>query len=140
MAYRPFITPLRRVLRLLKFARILRSLKVITAFRELATMLEIFRSSLVAMFWSLLLLLFLLFVWALLFAQGVADGLHALQAPEELRQRVAGTFGSVSQTMLTLYMAVTGGNDWNIYYKILNELGTFTPLLFVAQPGRGAYR
>lgn len=33
--------------------------------------------------------------------------------------------------MLTLYMAVTGGSDWVIYYDILYELGSFTPLLFV---------
>lgn len=26
------------------------------------------------------------------------------------------TFGSVLKTMLSLYMAVTGGNDWSMYY------------------------
>lgn len=121
-----------RVLRLLKFARILRSLKVITAFRELAMMLESFRSCLAAMFWSLILLIFLVFLCALLFAQGVADALQAQQAPPELLDLVMETFGSVLKTMLSLYMAVTGGNDWSMYYGILESLGSFYHLIFIA--------
>ncbi|CAK9109649.1 Sodium channel protein type 11 subunit alpha (NaN) (Sensory neuron sodium channel 2) (Sodium channel protein type XI subunit alpha) (Voltage-gated sodium channel subunit alpha Nav1.9) [Durusdinium trenchii] len=120
-----------RVLRLLKFARILRSLKVITAFRELAMMLESFRSCLAAMFWSLILLIFLVFLCALLFAQGVADALQAQQAPPELLDLVMETFGSVLKTMLSLYMAVTGGNDWSMYYGILESLGSFYHLIFI---------
>eukprot|EP00913_Durusdinium_trenchii_P023960 g22502.t1 len=55
-------------------------------------------------------------VRALLFAQGVADALQAQQAPPELLDLVMETFGSVLKTMLSLYMAVTGGNDWSMYY------------------------
>lgn len=123
-----------RVLRLCKFARILRSLKVITAFRELNMMMESFRACLAAMFWSLVLLIFMVFVSALLFAQGVADGIQS--QPElglsEQRDAVMAHFGSVLQTMLSLYMAVTGGNDWSLYYTMLEQMGSFYHILFIA--------
>mgnify|MGYP002803557489 FL=1 len=123
-----------RVLRLCKFARILRSLKVITAFRELNMMMESFRACLAAMFWSLVLLIFIVFVSALLFAQGVADGIQAigLSMPPEQQDLVMEHFGSVLKTMLSLYMAVTGGNDWSLYYSILGQLGSFYHFLFIA--------
>ena len=34
-------------------------------------------------------------------------------------------FGSVVQTMLSLYMAVTGGNDWSLYYHLLQHTGIY---------------
>ncbi|CAJ1392078.1 unnamed protein product [Effrenium voratum] len=120
-----------RVLRLCKFARVLRSLKVITAFRELAMMMESFRSCLAAMFWSLVLLIFLVFVCALLFAQGVSDGLAAAEVNSEMETVVKDHFGSVSLSMLSLYMAVTGGNDWSLYYWVLQELGSVYHFLFI---------
>lgn len=45
-------------------------------------------------------------------------------------------FGSVLKTMLSLYMAVTGGNDWSLYYSILGQLGSFYHFLFIAWLGR----
>lgn len=49
--------------------------------------------------------------------------------------KVMSHFGSVLQTMLSLYMAVTGGNDWSLYYSLLEQLGSFYHTLFIAQPG-----
>lgn len=97
-------------------------------------MMESFRACLAAMFWSLVLLIFMVFVSALLFAQGVADGIQS--QPElglsEQRDAVMAHFGSVLQTMLSLYMAVTGGNDWSLYYTMLEQMGSFYHILFIA--------
>jgi len=114
-----------RVFRLFKFAPILRSLRVITAFRELAMMMESFRSCIAAMFWSLVLLLFLVYMSALLFAQGVTDALTDESIAADEQQEVRNHFGSVVQTMLSLYMAVTGGNDWSLYYHLLQHTGIY---------------
>lgn len=45
-------------------------------------------------------------------------------------------FGSVLQTMLSLYMAVTGGNDWSLYYTMLEQMGSFYHILFIARLSR----
>ena len=86
-------------------------------------MLRSFASCMWAMIWSFILLYLLLFLGALIFAQGVGEGL-ALQLFEgdELSE-VNAHFGSVSQTMLSLYMSVTGGNDWIVYFDIVQKTG-----------------
>lgn len=44
-------------------------------------------------------------------------------APSDPMQAVRNHFGSVGRTMLSLYMSVTGGADWIIYYEILEYTG-----------------
>lgn len=41
-------------------------------------------------------------------------------------------FGSVGDSMLSLYQAVTGGNDWSTYYQALVEVGDFYPAVFLS--------
>lgn len=40
-------------------------------------------------------------------------------------------FGTVSKTMLSLYMAVSGGDDWHNFYDILQQVGTRAALVFL---------
>eukprot|EP00439_Symbiodinium_sp_Y106_P061797 s2444_g9.t1 len=97
--------------------------------KELAGLLENLRSSLMAMFWSLALLSFLLFLSALVFAQGVADGLSDAVFPASDAKQLG--FGSVADTMVLLYMSVTGGTDWHLYYDLLKMLGSFYHWLYL---------
>jgi len=119
-----------RVFRMFKFAKILRTIRIIAFVRELSMMLESFRQCVIAMFWGLVLLLFLLYVFALVFAQGVAS----VSAHEGgvVREDVMSTFGSVGDSMLSLYMAVTGGNDWSVYYEATIAMGSFYPVVFLS--------
>jgi hypothetical protein len=47
------------------------------------------------------------------------------------REEIMDTFGGVWRTMLTLYMAMTGGQDWEVYYDVVEVLGTFYVLVFI---------
>ncbi|CAE6923882.1 cac [Symbiodinium natans] len=96
-----------RLFRLFKITKILRTIRIIKVFRELSMMVESFTKCLVAMFWGLTLLIFLLYI----FAQPVQN----LQTQERL----------------SLYMAVTGGNDWVEYYLTVRQCGTFYDILFL---------
>lgn len=89
----------------------------------------------VAMFWGLVLLLFLLYVFALVFAQGVASHIAAEEPrtySEEDRQMMMDSFGSVGDSMLSLYLSVTGGNDWSVYYVVMTHIGSFYPAVFLS--------
>ena len=46
--------------------------------------------------------------------------------------KVLDNFGSVGRTTLSLYMAVTGGDDWANYYNALEALGGIYHYLFLA--------
>jgi len=117
-----------RMLRLLKLARILRTLRVMKVFRELAMVLESFRKCLTSLFWSLVMVSFCLYVFSLIFVQAVANFMaEARQFERDIGEIMEGDFlnhfGGVLQCMLSLYMSITGGNDWALYYNIIKYLG-----------------
>jgi len=121
-----------RILRLLKLAKILRALRVLKVFRELSTIMESFKKSMISLFWSMFMLTFLLYVFGLIFIQGVSRFLMdrpSISDADALQLR--DLFSSVSRSMLTLYMAVTGGVDWVLYFDILSKVGGFYAAVFI---------
>eukprot|EP00931_Biecheleriopsis_adriatica_P003953 TRINITY_DN10569_c0_g1_i1.p1 TRINITY_DN10569_c0_g1~~TRINITY_DN10569_c0_g1_i1.p1 ORF type:complete len:707 (+),score=113.34 TRINITY_DN10569_c0_g1_i1:217-2121(+) len=120
-----------RIFRLFKIAKILRTLRVIKVFRELHLMLQSFARCFVSLFWGMALMLFLLFIFALVFAQGVATFLSSAELPEDELLNITQIFGSVATSMLSLYMAVTGGNDWTVYYGVIRRTGAFYEIVFL---------
>lgn len=120
-----------RSLRFCRVTKAFRIFRVMTSFHELAAMLRSFTSCLWAMLWSFMLLYLLLYLCALIFAQGISESL-ADDVFLDQEEAVRNHFGSVGRTMLSLYMSVTGGADWIIYYEILEYTGFLYPWLFLA--------
>eukprot|EP00439_Symbiodinium_sp_Y106_P050190 s2020_g6.t1 len=124
-----------RMFRLFKITKILRTIRIIKVFRELSMMVESFTKCLVAMFWGLTLLIFLLdaarATVAEVFVQGVTDLLREQTFSADDEQSILNQFGSVLDSMLSLYMAVTGGNDWVEYYETVRQCGPFYDVLFL---------
>merc|ERR1719253_549054 len=90
-------------------------------------MMDSFRRSLVTLFWSLVMIGFILFIFALIFLQGMADFMvteHAI-IDDELEAAVLNKFGSMGSSVLTLYEAVTGGDDWGNTYHVVVQAGVF---------------
>merc|ERR1712232_172469 len=107
--------------------------RVMRIIRDLMTIFESFRRSLNSLFWSIVMLAFSLYIFALLFVQGVV-GLFLLEGDsidEELKDAALKHFGSVLRTIVSLYMAVTGGNDWAVYYVIIEQCGWLYCIAFL---------
>eukprot|EP00929_Paragymnodinium_shiwhaense_P060280 TRINITY_DN30123_c0_g1_i1.p1 TRINITY_DN30123_c0_g1~~TRINITY_DN30123_c0_g1_i1.p1 ORF type:complete len:528 (+),score=135.72 TRINITY_DN30123_c0_g1_i1:397-1980(+) len=120
-----------RVLRLAKLAKILRTLRVMRIFRELSMILESFAKCLLSMLWSFILLVFSIYVFSLMFVQGLSTYIQEECDDEELRELVFDHFGNTVTSMITLYMAVTGGDDWVKFYNTTQLAGAFYPWLFL---------
>lgn len=73
-------------------------------------MLVSIMSSLKALFWTILLLVMLLYVLAVYITQTVTD--HVRDYPEQLDSPVRKYYGSVWRSLLSLYQAMSGGMDW----------------------------
>jgi len=122
-----------RIFRLFKLAKILRTMRIVRMFRELSMILESFQRSLISLWWSLVILSFALYIFALIFVQGFA-GFLALEADTvdtASLQAIFDHFGSVALAIVSLYMAVTSGNDWSLYYDIIKLCGIFYQSVFV---------
>jgi len=107
--------------------------RVMRIIRDLMTILESFRRSMNSLFWSIVMIAFSLYIFALLFVQGVV-GLFLIEGEsidEDLKEAALKHFGSVIVTIVTLYMAVTGGNDWVVYYSIIEKCGWLYCIAFL---------
>lgn len=101
-----------RSLRIVKVSRILRLVRVIRIFRDLRCMLFSILWSFIPLFWCLVLIFFVILVFSLFLIQLATE--FVIQAnwadlPWGFKDEFLDYFGSVQDTMATLYMSSTGG-------------------------------
>mmetsp|Transcript_122311 Transcript_122311/g.328596 ORF Transcript_122311/g.328596 Transcript_122311/m.328596 type:complete len:287 (-) Transcript_122311:156-1016(-) len=105
--------------------------------KPLRVLLKSLASTMGTLGWCLLMFAVILFLFSLVFVLRVAN--YFRDSGDDLNpaevSRLMAAYGSVSRTMLTLFICSTGGNDWAIYYEALEPTGflnSSTFLLFVA--------
>jgi len=92
-----------RLLRLVKYMPLLSKLRVLTlAVTQCYSMLV----------WAVLVLLVIKFLFAVVFLHAVAEYIRDAPEFDPNVEEMKYYFGSLSMTMLTLFMSVTGGVDW----------------------------
>jgi len=115
--------------------KILRALRLLKAFKELAIVLESFKQCFISLFWSFVMMCFSLYVFSLIFVYGAIIWLVEKQTddevPEQWVKEAHDKFGSVLTSMLSLYMAVTGGEDWGKYYWTVRRCGRLYGHIFL---------
>jgi len=125
-----------RTLRVLKLARVLRGLRVIKVFDELRLMVRSMLGSFMALFWSISMMILNFYIFSLVFVQGVANYIMSegdrtdIMTSESL-QTLVKNFGSVEESILTLYKASSGGEDWDAYHSIIEQIGWTYSALYV---------
>jgi hypothetical protein len=114
-----------RVLRILKMAKFLRIVRLMHFFKDLRVILHALLGSLVSLFWSVVAMALMFFLFGMIFVQGTSayflDVGRDLDADVETRLRAS--FGSVQTSMITLFKASSGGNDWSEFYEDLLPTG-----------------
>ena len=121
-----------RLIRLCKIVKILRVFRTLKFFSELRLMLDCVLGSLLNVMWCCIMLLFVMYVFGLLLQQGVVqyfmeEAAVSDQAANELKTY----FGSVGDTVITLFQSSTNGVDWNQPYQALLHTGQILPMAFL---------
>ena len=117
-----------RLLRTLRSVRILRYLRFFSKFRLLALAMQ---KSLVPFFWACFMLLSMLYVVGVFFLNGVAGHIASGKAHPSQVVELQSSFGSLSRCLLTLFMSITGGMDWQTALRALSHLHTVYGLVFI---------
>jgi len=99
-----------RVLRIVRFLRIMRLVKVLRGFTSFRLMVYSLLGSVKNLLWIFLCLFLLLYSFTLFFLHGVAESFSDVDAAAQEEMRLY--YGSVYSCMLSLFMCVTGGDDW----------------------------
>jgi len=123
-----------RVLRLLRVVKIMRIIRVVKFFRELRMMIFSIVNSLLSLVWVFVVLGMLFYVFGITFTGGVAT---TLEHPEDWngndsdKDTLISCFGSIDRAIITLFMAMSGGNDWGVYYDLLGFVSPYYQVLFI---------
>jgi len=117
-----------RLLRTVRFVRVFRLVRMVRFVRALRTLVFSIACTLRALFWALVLLVMILYLFAVLFTQAVAD--HTGQLGE---RPISFTtyWGSIPRSMLTLFQCVSNGISWEIAAQPLESVGLLWLVLFV---------
>jgi len=134
--------------RFAQIARIMRVFRIVRAFRFLRSLKMLIYSIVSTMqqlFWTITLLLGMLYVFAIVFTEATTaysviyhsnwetDEWPCDEPSEQSTDfcTLQDLYGRVGTSMLTLLMAITGGMDWKDCYAPLTQVGWMTPVLFI---------
>jgi len=126
-----------RLLRILKIVKVFRVIRAVKFVQDLRLMLDCLLSSVGQLTWCLLLIVFVLYLFALIFVQALSS--YALENWDSLNEHerllIGKAFGNVGVAMVSLFQATTGGVDWWDHYDLMCTAGDFlgaTYLWFIA--------
>jgi hypothetical protein len=121
-----------RIIRFLRISRVLRMFSAMRMLKEIKIMVDTLSGSFSLFFYCSLLFILYLSLFAIFFVQGATAFLEeGKSVPEETLDHVKNHWASVAKAMRSLFMALTGGLDWNEYYDVIAQLGAIYNCLYL---------
>mmetsp|Transcript_23498 Transcript_23498/g.55446 ORF Transcript_23498/g.55446 Transcript_23498/m.55446 type:complete len:598 (+) Transcript_23498:44-1837(+) len=123
--------------RLVRLTRLLRTVQFIRIFRfimALRTLVTSIFSTLKALSWALILLFLIIYVFAILFTQSVNDYVRdpdVAPLSDELRMACDKYYGSMQDTVLTLFMSIAGGLSWAEAFAPLKAISAWWAVCYL---------
>jgi len=115
-----------RIFRVFRVVRVVRVVRFIKALKSLRTMVFALLNSFTCLMWAFVMIILIMFVFAIVFGNAVAGHFDTLNLDSPDQQEnallVNKSFGSIYETMVTLFCSITGGNDWMMYGELLRLL------------------
>uniref|UniRef100_A0A7S4QXF7 EF-hand domain-containing protein n=1 Tax=Alexandrium monilatum TaxID=311494 RepID=A0A7S4QXF7_9DINO len=121
-----------RVLRVVRVVRVAKVIRMMRFFRELRMMVYSILGSMKSLAWVVLVLIMTFYVFGITFTAAATSALDTgekWRAPET--QELITHYGTLDRSILTLFMAMSGGQDWGMYYDALRELSAQYRALFL---------
>lgn len=119
-----------RLLRLLRIAKVLRVIRVFRFFQDLRILLAGMVASMKSLFWVILLSTVLAFLAGVCIMDFVAEKLRQPDVDNQLATELMKYYGSVANTLFSMYQAVTNGIDWGNMADPLLEVHPLLCVLF----------
>ncbi|CAK9020399.1 unnamed protein product [Durusdinium trenchii] len=119
-------------MRVFRMVRVVRVVKHVKWLKSLRTMVFALINSFISLMWAFFMIMLIIFVFSILFCHGVAQYNYSSVerfgrgwVPEDWLTQASETravYGSLWETCVSLFGAVTGGNDWMFYGGYLRNL------------------
>eukprot|EP00928_Gymnodinium_smaydae_P053243 TRINITY_DN37280_c0_g1_i1.p1 TRINITY_DN37280_c0_g1~~TRINITY_DN37280_c0_g1_i1.p1 ORF type:complete len:710 (+),score=128.78 TRINITY_DN37280_c0_g1_i1:50-2131(+) len=119
------------LLRVLRFGKIARVLRLIRFCSPLRLMIMAIWSSIKSLTWAMILLMFLLYILAIVICQGAVDFLNDSNKSAEDMKQIEEYYGTLYRVGYHLFAAVAGGISWVELVNRLRMMGTSYTGLFL---------
>ncbi|CAK8993854.1 unnamed protein product [Durusdinium trenchii] len=120
-----------RALRIFRLLRILRILRIMHISGELQAITTAVMKGLRSFLWTVIFLLLLLYAVGVFITQSVTDFKISLESRGSLDPELGDYFGSLAETMLALFQAVTDGQEWREMLKpLMTEISPWMAVPF----------
>jgi hypothetical protein len=122
-----------RMLRILRLAKLLRVFQLIAIVKPLRAILRSIVNTMGTLAWSIIMLMIILFMFALMLVLRLASYFKEGGSFDDpmVEDKIMKIYGNVGLTMLHLFMVTTGGKEWSVYYKPLEETGEINCMIFI---------
>lgn len=121
-----------RCLRVVRIVRVVRVIRVLRFFRELRMMVFSIIGSMKSLMWVILVLAMTFYIFGIIFTAAASSALDTTAKwldADTLNLRLY--FGTLDRSFLSLFMAMSGGNDWSVYYDAMAPLPAQYKFLFL---------
>eukprot|EP00931_Biecheleriopsis_adriatica_P116901 TRINITY_DN92484_c0_g1_i1.p1 TRINITY_DN92484_c0_g1~~TRINITY_DN92484_c0_g1_i1.p1 ORF type:complete len:609 (-),score=127.17 TRINITY_DN92484_c0_g1_i1:125-1951(-) len=116
-----------RIFRVFRLVRVVRVVRTVKALARLRTMIFAILNSFVDLLWAFLVIMLIMFVFAIIFDNAVATYFDEVDLNDpvqvEAAEAVHAMYGTLHETIVSLWSAVSGGNDWMQYGEVLRRIG-----------------
>eukprot|EP00928_Gymnodinium_smaydae_P014969 TRINITY_DN15494_c0_g1_i1.p1 TRINITY_DN15494_c0_g1~~TRINITY_DN15494_c0_g1_i1.p1 ORF type:complete len:729 (+),score=142.38 TRINITY_DN15494_c0_g1_i1:55-2241(+) len=120
-----------RAVRIARIIRIVRIIRVLRFFRSFRVLIMMIFGTMKSGAWALLVLILIMYVFAVVFAQAVSDVLIDNQLTDVKNSELESYYGSVIRSVLTLFQSIIGGVDWDNAINPLWDVNYFFVFLFL---------
>ncbi|CAJ1358634.1 unnamed protein product [Effrenium voratum] len=117
-----------RMLRMVRLLRVARIIRMVRFFNDLRVMVNGIKASSRALLWAIALLLLVTYLFGVTFMQLSATYLEATGRDGNL---LITYYGSLTRTILTLFMTISGGMLWNEALRPLSDIHWMVDVLFL---------
>eukprot|EP00931_Biecheleriopsis_adriatica_P115888 TRINITY_DN91639_c0_g1_i1.p1 TRINITY_DN91639_c0_g1~~TRINITY_DN91639_c0_g1_i1.p1 ORF type:complete len:704 (-),score=133.74 TRINITY_DN91639_c0_g1_i1:57-2168(-) len=122
-----------RIVRTLRVTRLLRTMRAVRFIRGLRSLVYSIFYTLKALVWSLVLLIMIIYLFGIFFADSVNSYLASRkELDEDTEEALKLYFGSLHVSMHTLFASISGGIDWGKALRVLIQIDWTFAYIFEA--------
>lgn len=118
------------VFKLLRMGRALRLIRMVRLVPALRNMVYLIIASMSSFVWAALLMLLMMFCFALYFTDQGFEYIQNEQGTESEVEVVRSNWGTIGSSIISLFMAMTGGDDWRNLIHVLSEASIMNGMVF----------
>jgi len=111
-----------KILRMIRMVRIMRIIRALRFLGELRVMASMIVHSMMSLFWLFIILVTLIYVFAIILTQGSTSYLKASPEPAN-PEPVREACGSLFRCMYTLFTSMTSGRNWGEVADVMADVG-----------------